>query len=103
MPELAATVSATMVPMKAPVMAILMELKNCGSARGIDTLSSTSILRAPSERMTSSSSGDDAAIAVATTTVTGKKHTMVDVRIAICGPTPDQITNSGMSATLGIA
>src|SRR5262245_35885083 len=102
MPELAPVVSATMVPMNAPVIASLIEPKNCGSARGIETLNSTSSLRAPSERSTSSSSGEDVTIAVDTMTMTGKKQTTVAVRTAICGPAPNHTTKTGISATLGI-
>ena len=59
-------------------------------------------MRAPSERITSCSSGSIVARPVATLTTIGKNEIRNAVRIAGTVPMPNQITSTGTIATLGI-
>ena len=90
------------VPTKASVIATFSEAKKYGIARGSPTFIRILRLLAPSERITSSSSGSMVASPVATLTAIGKNETRNAVSTAGTVPMPNQITNTGTTATLGM-
>lgn len=102
MPLLAATVSATMVPTNANVIAIFSEAKKYGMDRGSPTFLITCQRLAPKARSTSCSSGSTVAMPTATFTRIGKKAMRKAVMIAGMVPTPNQITKMGTTATFGM-
>src|SRR3984893_16282114 len=83
MPLLPATISAITEPTKASVTAIFSEAKKNGMERGIPILRVMSQRVAPSERITSKSSGSMVANAVATLATTGKNDSMNAVNPAV--------------------
>ena len=101
MPLRPATVSEMMAPTNASVTPTLSEAKKYGIDRGNPTLRSTSKRDAPSERSTSISSGSTVARPAATLTAIGKNETRNAVSTAGTGPAPNQITNTGTTATFG--
>ena len=102
MPLLAATVSATIVPTNANVIATFSEAKKYGIDRGSPTFLITCHRLAPRARSTSCSSGSTVAIPTATFTRIGKKAIRKAVMIAGTVPTPNQITRIGTTATFGM-
>ena len=101
MPLLAATVSETIEPTKATVIAIFSDAKKYGMARGRPTFMMTCRFDAPSARSTSRSSGSTVAIPVATLTRIGKNASRNAVMIAGTVPIPNQMTRIGITATFG--
>ena len=102
MPALGATLSAMMAPTKATVTAIFSEAKKYGMARGRPTFRIMSSGRAPSARSTSFNSGSTVAMPVATFTTMGKKEIRKAVITAGQTPMPNQMINTGTTATLGM-
>ncbi len=100
-PVLPATISAITDPTKASVMAIFNDAKKNGSDRGIPTLMVMSRCDAPSDRITSSSSGSIVANAVAMLATIGKNDSMNAVITAGTVPAPNQMTKIGTSAAFG--
>src|SRR5450830_922788 len=102
MPRREATVSEIMVPTKASVIATFSEAKKYGMERGSPTFIKMSRRDAPNARNTSSSSGSTVASPVAMFTAMGKNDTMNAVSTAGIVPAPNQMTNTGTTATFGI-
>ena len=85
------------------MIATFSEPKKYGIERGMPIFHRICSLRAPSERITSCSSGSMVASPVATLTTTGKNEIRKAVMIAGTVPMPNQITRIGTIATLGMA
>ncbi len=88
--------------MNASVIAIFSEPKKYGIACGIPILVKVTIRLAPSERMTSFSSGSMVAMLADTTTATGKITMIAEVMTAGTVPSPAHSTSSGTNATFGM-
>jgi len=84
------------------VIATLSEAKKYGIDRGRPIFHRICVLRAPSERITSCSSGSIVASPVATLTTIGKNEIRKAVRTAGTVPMPNQMTRTGTIATFGI-
>src|ERR1700730_2732359 len=102
MPLLAATVSATMVPTNANVIATFSEAKKYGMDRGSPTFLITCQRLAPQARRPACNSGSPVAKPGATLPRVGKKAMRKAVMIAGMVPTPNQITKMGTTATFGM-
>src|SRR5690606_25644697 len=102
MPTLDATVSEMTEPTKARVIATLSDAKKYGMERGRATFFRISMRLAPSERITSCSSGSSVARPVAIFTTTGKNEIRNAVTIAGTVPMPNQTTSTGTKATFGM-
>src|SRR6476646_9182756 len=101
MPEFAATVSATIEPTKATVIAIFNDAKKYGIALGRPTFIITWRRVAPSALRTSRNSGSTVAIPVATLTRMGKNESKKAVITAGTVPIPNHMTSTGITATFG--
>ena len=88
--------------MKARLAASFREPKKYGIACGMPILVNVTRRLAPSERMTSFSSGSMVAMLAETTTAIGKITMTAEVATAGTVPSPAHSTMSGTSATLGM-